>query len=131
LLICQPIILSQATATPSCFIPSYVKESLLVLDAQYATYFTGFVQNFKFEKGNTDDFVCERFATIKHGDKIDIAYLVYTVDFKLSPIVTEYVKKRNPWGYRSQFLVRQKKKVYLSNTSFTKKLRNFAPNLRA
>ena len=73
-------------------VPNDVKQSLL--DAQYATDTTELVQNFKFKKGNTGNFVYGRFATIKHGDKIDIAYSLYTLDFKLSPIVIQHRRRR-------------------------------------
>lgn len=51
------------------------------------------IQNFKFKKDKTGGFVYGRVATIKHGDKIDMAYSVYTLDFTPSPTVIEHQKK--------------------------------------
>jgi hypothetical protein len=73
-------------------IPDDVKDSLF--DGQYHEDMVEVVQNFKFEKGKKGSFVYGRVATIKHGDKIDMAYSVYTLDFKLSPIVIEHRKKK-------------------------------------
>ncbi len=72
--------------------PAYVKDSLL--DGQYMDDLTEVVQNFKFEKGKTGSFVYGRVATIKHDGKMDMAYSVYTLDFKLSPTVIEHTKKK-------------------------------------
>ena len=73
-------------------IPGEVKDSLL--DAQFSDDFVEVVQNFKFEIGKTGTFVYGRIATMKRGDKIDMASAVYTLDFKLSPKVIEHKKKK-------------------------------------
>lgn len=51
------------------------------------------VRNFKFEKGKTGSYVYGRVATIKRGNKIDIAYSVYTLEFKFSQTVLEHRQK--------------------------------------
>jgi hypothetical protein len=74
-------------------IPDDIKDSLF--DGEYHENMAEIVQNFKFEKGKKGNFVYGRVATIKHGDKIDMAYSIYTLDFKLSPTVIEHRKKTN------------------------------------
>ncbi len=77
-------------------VPPDVKESLL--DAQYVGDMVEIVKNFKFENGELGRFVYGRVATIKDGDRIDMAYLVYTLDFKLAPTVIKHKKKKRVLG---------------------------------
>ena len=72
-------------------IPADVKHSLL--DAQYSDNMAEWVRNFKFEKGKTGSYVYGRIASTKDGDKIDLAYTVFTLDFKISGKVIEHRHK--------------------------------------
>ena len=71
--------------------PVEVKESLL--EAEFVEDMMENLFNFKFKKGKTGRYVYGRVATVKDGDKIDIAYSVYTLDFKLSPSVIQHTRK--------------------------------------
>ena len=73
-------------------IPADVKNSLLA--GQYHDEMAKFVQTFKFENGETGRFVYGKVATIKQGNKIDMAYSVYTLDFKLASTV-----RRHKWNH--------------------------------
>jgi hypothetical protein len=73
-------------------IPADVKDSRL--EAQYHKDMAEIVKNFKFENGETGRFVYGKVATIKQGSKIDMAYSVYTLDFKLAPTV-----RRHKWKH--------------------------------
>jgi hypothetical protein len=77
-------------------IPADVKDSLL--DAQYHNDMAEIVKTFKFENGKTGNFVYGRDATIKQGNKIDMAYSVYILDFKLAPTVIKHKKKTKILG---------------------------------
>lgn len=70
-------------------IPDGVKHSLL--DAQYSSNMAEWVRNFKFQKGQTGSYVYGRIATTKDGDKIDLAYSVFTFNFKISDKVIEHM----------------------------------------
>lgn len=54
------------------------------LYAQYSSNIADWVQNFKFEKGKTGDYVYGRIVTIINGDKIDLACCTCTLKFKFS-----------------------------------------------
>jgi hypothetical protein len=83
--------------------PADVKDSLL--EAQYHKDMTEIVKNFKFENGETGRFVYGKVATIKQGSKIDMAYSVYTLDFKLTPTV-----RRHKWKHTHRHKNKHKKK---------------------
>ena len=68
-----------------------IKDSLL--DASYSQSTDELVLNFKFKRGDTGSFVYGRIATTKDGDKIDMAYSLYTLDFKFSGKVIEHKYK--------------------------------------
>ena len=78
-------------------IPDEIKSGLL--DGQYAEENYEIVIDFKFSKGELGGFTYGRIATIKHGEKIDMAYSVYFLEFKLSPRVIEHTKKKKFCGF--------------------------------
>ena len=78
-------------------IPEEVESSLL--DGEFAEEKLEVIVNFKFAKGETGGFIYGRVATVKHDGKIDMAYSVYFLEFKLSPRVIEHEKKRKFLGF--------------------------------
>ena len=78
-------------------IPEEVKISLLY--GQYAEESIGIIVNFKFAKGETGRFTYGRVATVKHDGKIDMAYSLYFLEFRLSPRVIEHKKKKKFLGF--------------------------------
>ena len=69
-------------------IPVDIKDSLL--NAQYSHTTENVALNFEFKKSGTGSYVYGRMETIKDGNKVDMAYCVYTLDFKLSDKVTKH-----------------------------------------
>lgn len=86
-------------------IPENITDSLL--DGQYIRENDEMVYNFKFRKGEKGNFVYGRVATVKHGGEIDMAYSVYSLDFKLSPKVIEHEQEKVFLGF-----IRYGKKVW-------------------
>ena len=78
-------------------IPKDVESSLL--DGELAEENFEVIVNFKFAKGETGGFTYGRVATVKHDGKIDMAYSVYFLEFKLSPRVIEHKKKKKFLGF--------------------------------
>lgn len=52
------------------------------------------IKEFKFTKGEGGDFTFGRIATIRHGQKIDMAYSIYFLDFKICPKVVEHSREK-------------------------------------
>ena len=52
------------------------------------------VLNFKFKKGETKTYVYGRVATMKRDEEMDVAFSLYTLDFKLSPKVIEHTRQK-------------------------------------
>ena len=71
-------------------IPEDIKHSLL--EAENLKNLQKSVHNFKFQKGKTGSYVFGRFSTMKRDGEMDVAYSLYTLDFKLSPKVVEHEK---------------------------------------
>ena len=69
-------------------IPVDIKDSLL--NAQYSHTTENVALNFEFKKSDTGSYVYGRMAIIKDGDKIDMAYCVHTLDYKLSDKVRKH-----------------------------------------
>ena len=78
-------------------IPSDIQDSLL--DGLYADENFEIIIDFKFEKGKTGGFTYGRVATVRNQGKIDMAYSVYHLEFKLSPSEIEHVKKKKFLGF--------------------------------
>ncbi len=72
-------------------LPDTIKESLL--DGEYAVENYETVVNFRFNKGETGDFIYGRVATLKTSKGMDMAYSVYQLAFKLAPKQIRHEKK--------------------------------------
>lgn len=65
-------------------IPAKIKDGILV--GQYCGVNERWIREFKFQKGETGSFVYCRTATIKREDStIDLAFVLFHLEFKLSP----------------------------------------------
>ena len=71
-----------------------------MLDNKYLAVGHESVIDFKFEKGTPGFFTLGRIATVRtEGNKIDMAYAIYHLDFKISPNVIEHKKKKKFLGF--------------------------------
>ena len=77
-------------------VPAHIKES--ILDGQYAEDMVEIIQNFKYENGKTGNLIYGGVAIVKHDNKIDVAYYIYNLEFKLSPLVIKHKRKRRILG---------------------------------
>ena len=78
-------------------IPKDIESSLR--EGKYGDENYEIVIDFKFEKGKIGSFTYGRVVTIKHGDKIDMAYSVYFLEFKLSPKEIRHKKVKKFLGF--------------------------------
>ena len=71
-----------------------------ILESKFAEVNNEVIVDFKFTKGETGSFTYGRIATVKpDGATINLAYSVYHLEFKLSPQVMEYTKKKKFLGF--------------------------------
>ena len=64
--------------------PEDVKQS--IIDGKYGSPNLEVLKEFRFNKGETGQAIYGRTLTIKNQDKIDMAYALVVVNFKLSPV---------------------------------------------
>ena len=73
-------------------IPDDIK--YILMKGRYAAENLEHLQEFSFQKGQPGTFVYGRVATVRHGKKIDIAYTIYDLQYKLPPAVIEHSRKQ-------------------------------------
>ena len=79
-------------------VPDNIRKS--ILENKYADVALQVTIDFKFKIGETGAFTYGRIVTVKPDDsKINLAYSVYQLGFKLSPRVIEHKKKKKFLGF--------------------------------